>query len=57
MTDEIIQELWQAKDAIAAEHNHNVKSLVEHLRKEQKTSSVSVVNIHDKRQAEKSKNK
>ena len=33
MKDEIIQEVWQAKDAIAAKYKHNVETLVRHLRR------------------------
>jgi hypothetical protein len=33
MTDEIIEELWKIKDAIAEEYGCDVKALVAHLRK------------------------
>jgi hypothetical protein len=32
MKDEIIQELWKAKDTIAARHGYSVRRLAEHLR-------------------------
>jgi len=32
MKDEIIQELWDAKDKIARKHGHHVKRLVKHRR-------------------------
>ena len=31
MSDEIIEELWQIKDSIAREHNHDVRRLAEYL--------------------------
>lgn len=31
MPDEIIEELWQAKDAIAREHGHDVRKLAAYL--------------------------
>jgi hypothetical protein len=46
MKDEIIHEVWKAKDAIAAKHHHDVRRLVEHLRIEQLASSVRVVDLH-----------
>ena len=53
MKDSIIQEVWEAKDAIAAKCNHDVRRLVEYLRKEEKkTSSVPVVDLHTSRHSE-----
>ena len=46
MKDEIIREVWKAKDAVAARHHHDVKRLVEHLRSEEKSSVVRVVDLH-----------
>jgi len=51
MKDEIIQEVWRAKDAIAAKYKHNVENLARHLRRQQKLSSVPVVDLHAKRAA------
>ena len=31
MSDEIIKELWQVKDDIAREHNHDVRELARYL--------------------------
>ena len=46
MKDDIIQEVWEAKDAIAAECNHDVRLLVDYLAKEEeKTPSVRVVDL------------
>nr|VFK64185.1 MAG: hypothetical protein BECKUNK1418G_GA0071005_104310 [Candidatus Kentron sp. UNK]VFK71008.1 MAG: hypothetical protein BECKUNK1418H_GA0071006_104710 [Candidatus Kentron sp. UNK] len=46
MTDEIIQEVWKAKDTIAARYHHDVRRLVEHLRAAQKSSDSRVVDLH-----------
>ncbi len=46
MRDEIIREVWRAKDAIAARHKHSVKRLVEHLRAKEKSSEARVVDLH-----------
>ncbi len=48
MKDEIIQEVWKAKDALAARHNHDVKRLVEHLRAAEKASNCRAVDLHAK---------
>jgi hypothetical protein len=52
MKDEIIQEVWRAKDAIAARHEHSVKRLVEYLRAKDKSLETRVVDLHARRQAE-----
>jgi len=52
MRDEIIQEVWKAKDAISARHQHDVKRLVEHLRAEQRGSGTRVVDLHARRHSE-----
>ena len=46
MKDEIIQELWKAKDAISARHQHDVKRLVDDLRAAEKSSGSRVVDLH-----------
>ena len=46
MKDEIIQEVWKAKDAISAKHHHDVRRLVEHLRAVEKSSGSRVVDLH-----------
>ena len=45
MKDEIIQEVWRAKDAVAARHGHSVKRLVEHLRAKERSSGARVVDL------------
>jgi hypothetical protein len=50
MKDEIIQEVWRAKDAIAAKHKHNVEALVKHLRREEKNPSDRIVDLHARKE-------
>jgi predicted TIM-barrel fold metal-dependent hydrolase len=45
MTDEIIQEVWQAKDRLAKEFNYDMDALAADLRKRQKDSGRKVVNL------------
>lgn len=52
MKHAIIQEVWKAKDTIAARHDHDVRRLVEHLRREERTSGVRVVDLHAERRAQ-----
>jgi hypothetical protein len=52
MKDDIIQEVWTAKDRIAARYNHDVKRLVEHLRAEQKSSTSAVVDLNARHRSE-----
>jgi len=52
MRDEIIQDVWKAKDAISAKHNHDVKRLVEHLREAEKASGHKVVDLCARRVSE-----
>ena len=46
MKDEIIQEVWKAKDALAAKCGHNIRALVEYLRAQESASSVRSVDLH-----------
>jgi len=48
MKDEIIQEVWRAKDAIAAKHHYDVRALVKHLRERENESKVPVVDLHSR---------
>nr|VFJ75875.1 MAG: hypothetical protein BECKFW1821C_GA0114237_10924 [Candidatus Kentron sp. FW] len=45
MTDEIMHELWQVKDAIAAKYDYDVRQLVKHLRTAEKSSGARVVDL------------
>lgn len=55
MKDPIIEEVWKAKDAIAARHNHNVRQLVEHLREQQKSSPAPIVDLRARCAADQTK--
>ena len=46
MKDEIITEVWKVKDAISAEHHHDVRSLLKHLMAEEKSGNFRVVDLH-----------
>jgi hypothetical protein len=46
MKDEIIAEIWKAKDAISAEHKYDVRNLVKHLRAEEALSGCRVFDLH-----------
>ena len=55
MSDEIIQEIWQIKDAIGRESNYNLHTLGALLRQRQRTGSKQVVDLSSKRKAVKKK--
>jgi hypothetical protein len=46
MKDEIIQEVWKAKDALAAKCGHNIKALVDYLRAQEAAAAIKNVNPH-----------
>jgi hypothetical protein len=45
MADEIIREVWRAKDRLAQEFNHDIAALAAELRKQQNRSGRRVVNL------------
>jgi hypothetical protein len=45
IADEIIQELWQAKDRLAKEFNYSIDALAAELRRRQEQSGRKVVNL------------
>ncbi len=49
MSDEIIREVWDIKDAIGKEANYNLHSLGVFLRKRQQTQNKQVVDLSSKR--------
>jgi hypothetical protein len=51
MKDEIIQEVWKAKDAIAERYHHDLAALVKHVRDRERRSSAKVVDLHATRRA------
>jgi hypothetical protein len=52
MKDEIIREVWKAKDAVSARHHYDVRRLVEHLRSEQRSQGSRVVDLHARQHSE-----
>jgi hypothetical protein len=48
--DEIIQEVWRGKDAVAAKYKHDATAMAKALRDREKGSSAKVVNLHDRHQ-------
>jgi hypothetical protein len=47
MTDEIIQELWRAKDEIAKRFNYDIDALAAELRRQQAISERQVVDLEE----------
>jgi len=45
MTDEIIQEVWRAKDRLAKEFHYDLDALAAELQKRQKQTARKVVNL------------
>jgi len=45
MTDEIIREVWRAKDELAKQFNYDMEALAAELRKRQKESGRKIVNL------------
>jgi hypothetical protein len=45
MTDEIIREVWRAKDELAKQFNYDLEALATELRRRQKESGRVVVNL------------
>jgi hypothetical protein len=48
--DEIIQEVWRGKDAVAAKYKHDTAAMAKALRDREKESSAKVVNLHARHQ-------
>ena len=46
MKDEIIQEVWKAKDTISARYHHDIRRLVATLRAKEKSSGAYIVDLH-----------
>lgn len=49
--DEIIQEVWRGKDAVAAKYKHDAAAMAKALREREKRSSAKVVNLRARHQA------
>ena len=52
MSDEIITELWQIKDAIAREHNYDIEALVAYLQAKPRPDGQKVVDLSARKAAE-----
>ena len=52
MKDEVIAEVWKAKDSISAEHQYDVKRLVKHLRTEEALSGSRVLDLRARQHSE-----
>ena len=48
MTDEIIREVWRAKDELAKQFNYDIDALAVELQKRQKESGRKVINLENK---------
>jgi hypothetical protein len=48
--DEIIQEVWRGKDAIAAKYKHDATAMAKALRDREEKSSAKVVNLRARHQ-------
>jgi hypothetical protein len=45
MKDEIIEQIWRAKDMIGKKYNYDVRKLAENLRKHERASGAVIVNL------------
>lgn len=52
MKDEVLTELWKIKDSIAKENNHDVGTLMIHLKKIQAKSSRKTINRYQDKKME-----
>lgn len=51
MSDEIIEELWQIKDSMAQEHDHDIESLAVHLQSIHRPVGQPVVDLRAQRRS------
>ena len=51
MPDEIIEELWQIKDALAWEHGYDIGTFVAHLQSRQQADGRQVVDLRAMKEA------
>ncbi|MBI5386601.1 MAG: hypothetical protein HZA90_18170 [Verrucomicrobia bacterium] len=45
MKDEILEEVWKAKDALAAKYNYDIHAMFRDLREREKTSGAKYVRL------------
>ncbi len=48
MKDEIIEQVWRAKDALAKKYGYDVRAMAKDLQRREKMSKVPVVNLHNR---------
>jgi len=46
MKDEVLQEVWEAKDDLAAWHNYDVRRLAESLKAKEGASAHVILDLH-----------
>ncbi len=46
MKDEVLQEVWKAKDDLGARHNYDVHRLAEALQAKEGTSGHAILDLH-----------
>jgi hypothetical protein len=49
MKDEIIEQVWRIKDAMAKKYKYDVRALAKDLQKRERSSTAVIVNLHDSR--------
>ncbi len=47
MKDEILDQVWRTKDALAKKYGYNVRTMAKELQQREKASKAGVVNLHD----------
>ncbi len=46
MKDEIIEQVWKAKDTLAAQHNYDVRRLAKFLKAKEQSSGHAILDLH-----------
>jgi hypothetical protein len=47
MKDEVLEQVWRAKDAVARKYGYDVQAMAKALRMRERESKAPVVNLHD----------
>ena len=47
MKDEILDQVWRTKDALAKKYGYNVRTMAKELQRREKAAEAEVVNLHD----------
>ena len=53
MRNEVLEELWQSKDAVAKEYGYDIDRLVSGLREKEKSEKVRVIDLSTEHREEK----